>query len=105
MSERWKFLRSEALGDFKIFRVRRDHYVSPITRGEVSFHILEMPDWINVVALTDENKVVLIRQYRYGTKETKLEVPGGVIDGDETPLEAAKRQVGAGKLGQLFLVE
>ena len=54
--------------------------------------ILELSDWVNIVALTPENKVVMIRQYRHGTKETGLEIPGGVVEGDDASMAVAARR-------------
>lgn len=59
-----------------------------------TFYKLHVPDWINVLALTDEEEIVLVKQYRHGTDEITLEIPGGAVDStDEHPLEAAKREL------------
>src|SRR5260370_21707611 len=50
-------------------------------------------DWCNVVAVTPDDHVVLVWQYRFGTDALSLEIPGGVIDGDETPERAASREL------------
>lgn len=55
--------------------------------------VLEFDSWANVVALTKNNDVVLIRQYRHGVQEISLELPGGVVDAGEDPLEGAKREL------------
>jgi 8-oxo-dGTP pyrophosphatase MutT (NUDIX family) len=57
------------------------------------FSVLEAPDWINVIALTPENEVVLVEQYRYGIEEPTLELAGGVCDSGESPLETSKREL------------
>jgi 8-oxo-dGTP pyrophosphatase MutT (NUDIX family) len=56
-------------------------------------HLLEYADEIMVFALTKEEEVVLIKQYRHGVQKAILELPGGSIDEDESPLEAAKREL------------
>lgn len=58
-----------------------------------TFSILEAPDWINVIALTSDNNIVLVEQYRYGTEVPTLELPGGVCDPGETSLESSKREL------------
>ncbi len=58
-----------------------------------SFSVLEAPDWINVIALTSENEIVLVEQYRYGTEVLTLELPGGVCDPGETPLITSQREL------------
>lgn len=55
--------------------------------------ILEFRAWANVVPLTKQGEVVLIRQYRHGVCEALWEVPGGVIEDDEDPLEGARREL------------
>jgi 8-oxo-dGTP pyrophosphatase MutT (NUDIX family) len=55
--------------------------------------VLETPDWVNVVALTPEHRVVTVRQYRFGIRSVTTEIPGGMVDAGETPLEAARREL------------
>jgi len=58
------------------------------------FYVLEYPDWANVVALTDDDEVVLVRQYRHAVGRRVLELPSGVIDpGDASPEAAARREL------------
>ena len=60
---------------------------------KATFSIIEAPDWINVIPLTEENEIVLVEQYRYGVEEPTLELPGGMIDLGESPLETCKREL------------
>ena len=55
--------------------------------------VLEFGTWANVVALTPEQEVILIRQYRHGVGKTIWEIPGGVVDPGETPMQAAGREL------------
>ena len=90
--ENWEKIDSREVVDCNILRVRRDRSRSPRTGAVHDVHILEMPDWINVVPVTPEGKVVLIRQFRHGMEETKLEIPGGAVEvGEANPMEAARR--------------
>ena len=57
------------------------------------YYVLEYPDWVNALAFTEDNKVILIRQYRHASGEVILELPGGCIDPGETPEEAIKREL------------
>lgn len=57
------------------------------------FFTLNAPDWINVIAITEENEVIVISQYRHGTDEITLEIPGGASDPGEDPIESAKREL------------
>jgi ADP-ribose pyrophosphatase len=89
----WRRVGSEQLADCRVFRVRRDRCEDPRDRGVHDFFVIEAPDWINVVPVTDEGEVVLIEQYRHGAEEVSLEIPGGMVDGDESPREAAAREL------------
>ncbi len=77
----------------RIFSVLQARRQSPETGREFPFDIVESPDWVNVVALTEANQVLLIRQYRAGTQTITTEIPGGTVDQGETPLEAARREL------------
>jgi len=78
----------------RVFRVDSHKLVSPRTGAEHDFFILDCADWCNIVPLTRDNQVVMVRQHRYGTREETLELPGGMIDaGDPSPLEAARREL------------
>lgn len=57
------------------------------------YYVLEYPNWVNAIALTAENKLILVRQYRYGADIVSLEIPGGVIDDGEEPEVAIKREL------------
>lgn len=57
------------------------------------FVVLSSPDWVNIIPVTPEGQVVLIRQWRHGTGETTLEIPGGLIDPGESPAQAAAREL------------
>lgn len=89
----WPRLRSQLLHDYRIFRSRVERARSPRTGAEHDFFILEGPDWVNVVALTPKNEVVLIEQFRHGTRRVELEIPGGMIDHGESPVKAARREL------------
>lgn len=57
------------------------------------YYVLEYPNWVNAVAITADQKVIMVRQYRHAADIISLEVPGGVIDGDEKPEDAIKREL------------
>ena len=89
----WKRIESKQIADCRVFRVREDlcRRVSG-DQSEHTFFVIENPDWVNVIALTKDEQVVLIEQFRQGTQEVILEIPGGMIDGDEEKPEAAARR-------------
>jgi 8-oxo-dGTP pyrophosphatase MutT (NUDIX family) len=90
----WPLIASQLVFDTGFFRVTRDRACSPRTGGERDFHLIHMADWLMVVPLTREGRLVLVRQYRHGSRETGLEVPGGLHDRDgEGPGQGAVREV------------
>lgn len=93
MIEVWERVKSEHRGDYRVFRVREDQSVSPETGVPYTFYVIEANDWINIIPLTPDGKIVCVRQYRHGTEEVTLEVPGGVVDDGEHPMDAARREM------------
>jgi len=89
----WKREGSEQVADCRVFKVRRDLSRDPRSNRTHDFYVIEAPDWINVVPLTAGGEVVLIEQYRHGTAELSLEIPGGMVDEGESPSEAAGREL------------
>jgi len=79
----------EEVADYGVFRVERLTYES-LPRD---VYVYQCPDWCNVVAETDDGHLVMVFQYRYGTDEVSLEIPGGVIDPGEDPMAAARREL------------
>ncbi|MEJ7779363.1 MAG: NUDIX hydrolase [Daejeonella sp.] len=57
------------------------------------YYVLEYPDWVNVIALTEDNEVILVRQYRHAAGEEMLELPGGCIEKGESTEQAARREL------------
>lgn len=91
---RWLRRRSERVYRARVFDVLRDTAVSPRTGREHDFHVLECGDWVNVVPITPDDQVVLIRQFRHGVRDFSLEIPGGLIDPeDPSPLHAGRREM------------
>jgi ADP-ribose pyrophosphatase len=89
----WKLLGASDVSDHRIFRIRHDLYRFEPSGAERDFVILDCPDWVNVIPLTDDGHVVLIRQYRHGTRSVTLEIPGGVVEASETPADAGVREL------------
>ena len=78
----------------RVFKVRARHAQSPTyadKQGE--FYYLDTGDWVNVIALTDDDKVVCIEQFRMGSAEVTLEIPGGMVDAGEDALQAGLREL------------
>jgi len=91
---RWSVVSSEIVYRCAIFALRRDRSRSPRSGQTHEFHVLEAGDWVNVVPLTADGRVVLVRQFRHGIRDLTLEVPAGLIDPiDASPAAAAAREL------------
>lgn len=90
---RWETLNSKYLLERWWMNLREDHVRLPNGHELEEYHVLEYPDWVCIVCLTEDDQVVLIEQYRYGIDRVTLELPGGAIDPGEEPSEAARREL------------
>ena len=89
----WEVLGTEALHDCKVFRVRRTLVRSPRSGDTHPFFSIEADPWVNVVPVTADGQLVMVRQYRHGSREVTLEIPGGIVDPGEDPAVAAAREL------------
>ncbi len=92
MPAAWSTIAEEAALTTRILTVDRVRAAAPDTQAEHEFVRLRSPDWINVIPLTDDEQVVMVRQFRHGTRAVTLEIPGGMVDPGETPIVAARRE-------------
>ena len=89
----WKVRKSRVVLERQWLRVREEHVELPTGQEIEEFHVLEGPNWVGVLALTDDGRVVLVDQYRHGIAATSRELPAGVIEPSESPLAAARREL------------
>ena len=89
----WRAVGSERVGSYRVFDVERIALEDGDGRTRGDAFTLSFPDWCNVVAITPEDDLVLVWQYRFGTGALSLEIPGGVIDAGESPEQAARREL------------
>lgn len=102
---RWIEQASEVLYQSRIFSIRRAQFTpqlgsSPRATAEAESatrmqecYLVDSPDWVNIIGLTRQGTVLLVRQFRFGAQRVTLEIPGGMIDPDETPEHAAVREL------------
>ena len=88
-----KVLESEYLVRRPWLTARRDRLELPDGRIIPEYYVLEYPDWVNVIAITKDGQFVMERQYRHAARKISLELPCGVMEEGETPLEAAQREL------------
>lgn len=89
----WAELESRLLQDCRVFTVSRTLARSPHTGEPHPFYRIDAADWVNILALTDEDEIVMVRQYRHGERDVTLEIPGGIVDQGESFAEAAAREL------------
>jgi 8-oxo-dGTP pyrophosphatase MutT (NUDIX family) len=89
----WRRVQSQHIADCRVFRVRSDECVREEDGLQADFYVVENPDWVNIVALTESGEVVVIEQFRHGVDSVILEIPGGMVDPNESPEGAARREL------------
>src|ERR1700754_2782529 len=89
----WKLLSSHYIhkGPWATLRIDK----CEMTDGRIidDYYVLEYSNWVNAVAITENNKVLMVRQYRHAAGIISLEIPAGVIDGNESPVEGLRREL------------
>lgn len=89
----WKVLSSEYLFRRPWLTARRDCCELPDGRIMDEYYVLEYPTFVNIVAVTTDNRMVIIRQYRHGLGRTCFEIVAGCVEEGEPPIEAAQREL------------
>ena len=87
-SKKWKTISERTKGDFRIFSMREVTAESPRTRKHHQFVVLDGSDWVNIIAVTTKQMLVMVKQYRFGTSKYELEIPGAIIEKGESQVEA-----------------
>ena len=93
MPKKWPVLRSMVDKSYSIFSIRTDTARSPRTEREHDFYVLDTSDWVSVIPITGDHKVVMVKQYRHGTREVTLETPGGLMELGDNPEAAVRREL------------
>lgn len=94
MLEPWKKVSSKPVGDFRIFKIRSDTRINPRTGRDHDFFVLDSVNWVNIIAVTPDQKLVMVEQFRHGSDTFELEIPGGMMDPHETdPVATAVREL------------
>lgn len=89
----WERLSSREVAEYEMFRVREDRSRSPKDGEAKTFHVAVSPGGVAVLAVTDDGRLVMVEQFRHGTRALSLELPSGVVDEGESPEEAARREL------------
>ncbi|RZA03928.1 MAG: NUDIX hydrolase [Sphingobacteriaceae bacterium] len=89
----WKTISSTYIHKGPWATLRADKCEMPNGTVVDEYFVLEYPDWANAVAVTKDNKIILVRQYRQAAGVVALEIPGGVIEKDEDPETGMRREL------------
>lgn len=84
----WEKLSSVPAGDYRIFSIRSNRMRSPRTGREHDFFVIDCVNWVNVIARTPDDHLVMVEQYRHGSDSVELEIPGGMMDPEDASPEA-----------------
>lgn len=88
----WREIRRERVADCRVFDLEVSLAQSPVDQSEHSHYRIVCGDWVQIIPVTEAEEVVMVRQYRHGSSDFVLEVPGGIVDPGEDPAEAAVRE-------------
>ncbi len=91
--KKWLTLETKNILKAHVFRYVKVKRQSPETLDVGEFDIVQCSNWVNIVAITPEKKIVIIKQYRHGIDSFTTEIPGGAINYLEESLVAAKREL------------
>ena len=89
----WKICKSEYIYQSQWLTVRKDAVLTDRGMAIDDFYVLEYPTWVNVIAITTDGKFIIEQQYRHGIQKTVYELCAGVCEKDESPIDAAKREL------------
>ena len=89
----WRLIESREVRDYTILRLREDRYRFEPTGAEANFVVCDSADWVLVIPITEDGQIVFIRQFRHAIRQVVLEIPGGIMDGGESPEGTAAREL------------
>ncbi len=90
---RWEMLDDQLLQPCRVWELRERRYRHPKNGKEGDFYYINSRDWAIVVARTVNGEIVLVRQFRWGCDDLSWELPGGIVDTGEDPVEAGLREL------------
>ena len=94
MIQPWPKVSTKSLGDFRIFTLRSDLKTSPRTGKDHDFFVIDCVNWVNVIAVTPDDQLVMVEQFRHGSETVELEIPGGIMDPtDASPVATGVREL------------
>lgn len=89
----WQPAEAKTIFETPVVTIGKGPVVCPRTGGKSEFYRLDFPHWVNVIALTPDRNIVLVKQFRYGSGQVETEIPGGVLNVGEAPVDGGLREL------------
>ncbi len=90
---KWECRSSSLHADCSVYRILKERWRNDKEASEADFFVMDVADWAVTIALTPDNNIVLVQQFRFGTGDFSWELPAGVVDSGEAALEAGVREL------------
>jgi 8-oxo-dGTP pyrophosphatase MutT (NUDIX family) len=90
---KWECSNTSLHADCKVYKILKERWRNDREASESDFYVMDVADWAVTIAITPEGKIVLVRQFRFGTGDFSWELPAGVVDADESALDAGVREL------------
>lgn len=89
----WIIVKESTYESFPIFTLKKSIRINPRSNKQIEFVRIDGLDWVNTIALTANNEMVLVEQFRHGSNQWTIELPGGCVNSGEDPQHSAKREL------------
>ena len=94
MMTSWEYSQKENILKTPVFSIIKKKSTNPRNSKEADFYSFDFPDWVNIIAITKDEEIIIIKQLRHGSEQVEIEIPGGVIDPEDTsPASAGEREL------------
>ncbi|MEX2573146.1 MAG: NUDIX hydrolase [Balneolaceae bacterium] len=90
---KWCLLKDKKVYGTPVFDLHEKEAAPEKNSDAGKFYVLKAPEWINIMAFTADGRIILVEQYRHGTGDVTLEIPGGIVDPGEHPRTSAEREL------------
>ncbi len=91
-ARKWHLESQKDFSKCAVFDIKQQEFSHPDGR-KGSFYVSKTRDWVQVLALTKDEKIILVKQYRFGVQDFSIEPAGGVMDEGEDPIVAGVREL------------
>lgn len=89
----WHREHTETIADARVFQLERRRYRQIQSHQEGTFHVFSLPDWSVALATSPFGDISIVEQFRFGVEALGWEMPAGLVDPGENPVEAAVREL------------